>query len=81
MYRGDLTFNILSLLVNLSLSIFLKKGYFSETISYKDRNGDIKTKVAGLNNDATWHATPVPIDLPINIIFYSSIPEWKATYL
>lgn len=72
---------ILFLLVNLSLSIFLRNGYFSLTISYNDKKGEMRTSIAGLKSDAKWHATPVPIDLPISIIFYSSMAEWNATYL
>ena len=44
-------------------------------------NGDIKTKIIGLNLEAIYVATPVPIDLPITITFYSPILEYYAVYL
>ena len=79
--EGHLTLSIESMLRNLSLITYYKRGpAYSLTISLIDLNGDIRSKAQGLRVAAKWVAGPVPIDLPKSIIEDSGTHQGSFYY-
>ena len=65
-----------SWLLNLSLRILSKLPTWSFTTDLKEVNEDIIIKAPGFLWLAKYEAGPDPIDLPNNIIFFSSNPTF-----
>jgi len=75
--HGQVTSWALSLLLNRCLSrLEATFPYRSETTSQSERKGLRRTSPPTLKRLAMWTASPVPIDLPIIIIFLNSKPTW-----